>query len=122
MIRRILHTGVEVADIEKARTLYDNMGFQQIYQLDKPELHAKLIALKKGDTAIELWQFDDHDHQYHQFIKNHISILSDDLDNDVEQLVKNGFKIVIPKTEGDLLRYVFVQDTAGLCYEVAVEK
>jgi catechol 2,3-dioxygenase-like lactoylglutathione lyase family enzyme len=122
MLKRVLHTGIEAADIKQAARLYENLGFRRMYELDKPDLHGRLLALKRGDTVIELWQFDDHDHPYYQFIRSHIGLLSDDLDGDVGQLIKEGFKVVIPKTEGALLRYVFVQDPASLCYEVAVEK
>lgn len=122
MIKQVLHTGVTVDDLAASVALYQKLGYKTIYQLEKPDFHARLVAMQSGDNVIELWRFDNTSHPNYQFIRNHIGLLSDNLDEDVQAFLESGFKIVIPKTDGALLRYVFVQDPAGLCYEVAVER
>ena len=122
MLKQVLHTGVEVANLVKAIELYKNMGFEVANQFEKPEPKAKVATVKKGETAFELWQFEDKSHPQAAFIRSHIALYSDDLEADVQKLINDGYKLTIPITEGVILRYAFVQDTAGLCYEIAAEK
>ena len=122
MLKKVLHTGVEVADLAKAIELYKSLGFEVAKEFDKPEPKAKAVIMTKGEMAFELWQFEDKEHPQVAFIRNHVAIYSDDLENDVQQLLGAGYKLVIPITEGVVLRYAFVQDAAGACYEIATEK
>ena len=122
MLKQVLHTGVEVADLAKAIELYKSLGFELHRQFEKPEPKAQVATVKKGETAFELWQFEDKDHPQVAFIRNHIAIYSDNLEQDIKQLVADGYKLVIPITEGVILRYAFVQDPSGACYEIATEK
>jgi catechol 2,3-dioxygenase-like lactoylglutathione lyase family enzyme len=122
MLKQILHTGVAVADLAKEVALYLKLGFEVANEFEKPEPKAKVATMKKGEAAFELWQFADHAHPQVAFIRNHIAIYSDDLENDVKQLVAEGYKLVIPITEGVVLRYAFVQDAVGACYEIATSK
>ena len=122
MLTHVLHTGVEVADLAQAIDLYKGLGFEIVNQFDKPEPKAKVATVKKGDTAFELWQFEDKTHPQVAFIRNHIAMYSDDLDSDVQRLVTQWYALVIPITEGVIMRYAFVQDAAGTCYEIATEK
>jgi catechol 2,3-dioxygenase-like lactoylglutathione lyase family enzyme len=122
MLTTILHTGIAVADIDASIALYQSLGYELTKQFDKPEPAAKVASLKLGDVGIELWQFADMSHPQVEFIRNHVAIYSDDLAADVDMLVRQGYKLVIPITEGVILRYAFVQDPAGTCYEIATEK
>lgn len=122
MLKHVLHTGIEVDDLAKTVDLYKNLGFEVANEFNKPEPKAKVVTVKKGETAFELWQFEDKDHPQVAFIRNHVAIYSDDLQQDVQALVDKGFKLVIPITEGVILRYAFVQDPAGACYEIATSK
>lgn len=123
MLKHILHTGIEVADLVKSVELYKSLGFEVANEFEKPEPKAKVTTVKKGDTAFELWQFEDKNHPQVAYIRNHIAIYSNDLEQDVQQFVGGGFKLVIPITEGVILRYAFVQDPAGaFCYEIATNK
>lgn len=122
MLRKILHTGVSVADLEQAIALYASLGFSVANRFEKPEPKARVATVKKDETAFELWQFEDTNHPLVAFIKNHIAIYSDNLAEDIEALTQQGHKLVIPITEGVVLRYAFVQDASGTCYEVATEK
>jgi len=123
MLKNVLHTGIEIADLAKSVELYKSLGFEVANEFNKPEPKAKVVIVKKDDMAFELWQFEDKMHPQVAFIRNHIAIYSDDLESDVQQLVDDGYKIVIPITEGTILRYTFVQDSAGtFCYEIATKK
>jgi catechol 2,3-dioxygenase-like lactoylglutathione lyase family enzyme len=122
MLKRILHTGVAVESLDKTLALYESLGFEIANRFEKPEPRAQVATVKKGDTAFELWQFEDTAHPQVPFISNHVAIYSDDLENDVADFVRQGYTLVIPMTEGVVLRYAFVQDAAGMCYEIATEK
>ena len=122
MLKHVLHTGVEVADLAKMISFYKGLGFEVSNQFEKPEPKAKVAILKRGDVAFELWQFEDSQHPQVRFIRNHIAFYSDDLEHDVQNLVQQGFRLVIPITEGVIMRYAFVQDAADSCFEIATEK
>lgn len=123
MIKNVLHTGIEVADLSQTIQLYKDLGFEVVNQFEKPEPKAHVATVKNGDTAFELWQFKDKTHPQVAFIRNHVAFYSDDLEKDLQQFVANGYTMVIPVTEGVVLRYAFVQDPAGACcYEIATQK
>lgn len=121
MIRRVLHTGVAVANLGKAIELYKGLGFEVTREFEKPEPKARVASVKKGETAFELWQFEDKTHPLVQYIRNHIALGSDDLERDIQSLVDDGYKLVIPITQGVVLRYAFVQDAVGSCFEIAAD-
>lgn len=122
MIKRVLHTGIEVENLEKTVELYLSLGYKIHNKFEKPEPKASVVTVKKADTAFELWQFHDKTHPQIAFIRNHVAIYSDDLDNDLKGFIRKGYKLVIPATNGVVLRYAFVQDAAGATYEIATEK
>lgn len=120
MLKKILHTGVEVADLAKAIELYKSLGFVVAKQFEKPK--TKIAIVTKGETTFELLQFEANNSPQVAFIRNHVAFASDDLENDVQQFIDSGYKLVIPITEGTLVRYAYLQDAAGACYEIATEK
>jgi catechol 2,3-dioxygenase-like lactoylglutathione lyase family enzyme len=121
MLKRVLHTGVRVADLDTAVALYISLGFTVSGHFEKPEPKASVTTVQKDGAAYELWHFEDETHPYVPFISHHIAIYSDDLAHDVDELVSEGYKLVIPITDGVKLRYAFVQDAAGACYEIGTE-
>lgn len=122
MLKRILHTGIATTDLEKAISLYKTLGFEVSKKFHKPDLNADIAMMVNGETTYELFQFNDPDHPQIQFIRSHVAIYSDALEEDVDRLVKQGYKLVIPVTEGIIFRYAFVQDSSGTNYEIATEK
>lgn len=122
MLKRVLHTGIRVENLNKAINLYESLGFKVANRFEKPEPNARVVTVQKGDTAFELWEFVDTEHPQVQYIQNHVAIFSDDLESDTEVMVKQGYKLVIPITEGVVLRYAFVQDKTGATYEIATTK
>jgi lactoylglutathione lyase len=122
MFSRVLHTGVAVGDLDKTIEFYKSLGFEIHNQFEKPGPKARVATVKKGETAFELWEFSDVMHPHASIIQNHIAIYSDDLEADIDMLTGQGYKLVIPVTEGVIMRYAFVQDAAGCNYEIATEK
>ncbi|MBX6334577.1 VOC family protein [Candidatus Saccharibacteria bacterium] len=123
MLRGILHTGIEVEDLEQSVALYRSLGFQLEKEVERPELEARAATVAKDGVTFELWQFENKSRPEVAFIRNHIAIYSDDLDKDVKGLVDRGYKLVIPVTDGHVHRYAFVQDASGaFCYEIATDK
>lgn len=121
MLRKVLHIGIEVANSEEAISFYEKLGYEKVKQFDKPEPKAKVAHVQKGDNCFELWQFLDKIHPRVAYIRHHVAILSDDLESDVDDLVKQGYKLVIPVTEGVTMSYAFIQDQAGINYEIAAK-
>ncbi|HSW37801.1 MAG TPA: VOC family protein [Candidatus Saccharimonadales bacterium] len=119
MLKKVLHTGVQVADLNKAIQLYEGLGFSVVKEFDKPEPKAKVAWVRNREMVIELWQFLDKKHAEVQYISSHLALSSDNLEKDVKALVSQGYKLVIPITQGVILRYAFVQDPAGANYEIA---
>jgi len=122
MLSRVLHTGVGVEDVDKAVALYESLGYEIHNRFEKPEPKARVTTVKRGDTVFELWEFADTSHPQVAFIRNHVALYSDDLEADVDALVTQGYKLVIPVTEGVIMRYAFVEDAVGCCYEIATNK
>ena len=123
MLKNILHTGIEVDDIKTAVKFYEGIGYTLVDQFAKPEPKAKVAVVRKNDSSFELWQFEDQDHPYVEFVRNHMAVYSDDIEKDVETLVRQrGYKLTIPITDGVRLRYAYVQGPNGQNYEIATEK
>lgn len=122
MLTHVLHTGLEVASLTEAVELYKSLGFEVTHQFEKSEPSCKVAIVQKGDTAFELFQFDDPSHPGVPFLRHHVGFYSDDLEQDVQRFVEQGYKLVIPINEGMVYRFAYVQDRSGLCYEISTKK
>jgi catechol 2,3-dioxygenase-like lactoylglutathione lyase family enzyme len=122
MLQRILHTGVAVPKLSQAIDFYKSLGFEVNRQFHKPDLDADIAMMVKGEATYEIFQFNNSSHPQVEFIRNHIAVYSDDLENDVEKLVSQGYKLTVPITEGVVYKYAFLRDSAGTNYEIATEK
>lgn len=122
MLKNILHTGIAVPDLDEAIKLYQSLGFQISKQFHKDDINADIVMLSKGEATYELFKFYNEKHPQVQFIRNHIAIYSDALEEDLNQLLSKGYKLVIPITEGVVFRYAYLQDAAGINYEIATSK
>jgi predicted enzyme related to lactoylglutathione lyase len=123
MIKKFWHAGVTVKDLEKAIAQYELLGFKLTKRFEKPEPHANAAIVEhQNGSALELWEWIDINHPQIQFIKSHLSFISDDLDEDIDKLVKQGCEVVIPKTEGVLVLYSYVRDPSGNYIEIAQER
>lgn len=120
---KVLHTGMRVKNLEDSIQLYVQLGFEVDIRFTKDIPRCKAAVLKKGEQSFELFEFEDPAHEYVKYISNHIAFYSNDLKADVADFISRGYKLVIPITEGTVLRYSFVQDPSGaFCYELATEK
>ena len=122
MLKRILHTGIAVSDLENSIKLYESLGFNVTTRFEKPELEAKVVMVTKDDTTFELFEFGNINHPQVEFIRNHVAIYSDSLEKDVDELLGKGYKLTIPITEGVIFRYAYIQDKVGTNYEIATNK
>jgi catechol 2,3-dioxygenase-like lactoylglutathione lyase family enzyme len=122
MLKKILHTGLAVSSLEDSIKLYESLGFKVTTRFDKPDLHAKVVMVTKGETTFELFEFENTNNPQIEFIRNHVAIYSDSIEEDVRQLTSKGYKLTIPITEGVIFRYAYVQDKSGANYEIATEK
>ena len=123
MIKKFWHVGLTVKNLDQAIEQYQKLGFELIDKFEKDEPHAYAAQLKHpSGSGIELWQWLDEKHPQVEFIKNHLAFVSDDINGDVKMLVDQGFEIVIPKTKGITVTYVFVRDPSGNYIEIAEVK
>ncbi len=119
MIKKFWHVGLSVKNLDEAIAYYKNLGFEIVDKFEKSEPHALAAEMKHANgSGIEIWQWLDHSHPQVEFIKNHIAFVSDDQDADVQKLVDQGWEIVIPKTTGVKVTYVFLRDPSGNYVEI----
>ncbi len=122
MLKKILHTGTAVPDLQSAIKLYKSLGFEVTKEFHKPDINADVAMASKDDTVFELFYFKNIDHPYVKFISSHIAIYSDNLEEDINYLLGKDYKITIPITEGIIYRFAFLQDSSGTNYEIATDK
>jgi catechol 2,3-dioxygenase-like lactoylglutathione lyase family enzyme len=122
VLKKILHTGVAVPNLQNTIQLYKSLGFEVAKEFHKSDIEADVAMVEKGETTFELFQFNNPNHPQVQFIRNHIAIYSDDIEKDVSSLVELGYTLTIPITEGMVFRFAYVQDQSGTNYEIATEK
>lgn len=122
MLKRILHTGLAVHNLEKSIQLYESLGFEVEKKFHKPDLDADVAMLSKGETTFEVFQLNNPDHPQVEFIRNHVAIYSDNIEKDVTELVNQGYRLTIPITEGVVYRFAFLRDKSGTNYEIATDK
>lgn len=122
MLKKILHTGLAVNDLDSALKMYKLLGFEVAKRFHKPDINADVAMVEKGETVFELFEFHDQDHPQVEFIRNHVAIYSDAIEEDVDTLQKQGYRLTIPITEGIIFRFAFLQDEAGTNYEIATAK
>ena len=123
MIKKFWHVGVSAKDLEKTIHEYEKLGFVLAERFDKPEPEAHVAQMDHpSGVGVEIWQWVDENHPQTEYIKDHVAFVSDDLDKDVEEFVADGCKIVIPRTQGIKVEYVFVKDPNGKYLEIVQEK
>ena len=122
MLNRVFHTGLAVQNLEESVILFESLGFKVVDRFHKPDLKADAAMLNNGEANYELFEFADTSHPQFQFIRNHVAFFSDDLEADLEEFLSRGYKLTIPITEGQIVRYAYVQDSIGTNIELATEK
>jgi catechol 2,3-dioxygenase-like lactoylglutathione lyase family enzyme len=122
MLKRILHTGLAVPDLDKALEFYHTLGFETTKLFNKSDIDADVALVTRGETAFELFEFHNPAHPQVEFIRHHVAIYSDDLEADINALTDQGCKLTIPITDGVIFRFAYVQDASGTNYEIATDK
>jgi catechol 2,3-dioxygenase-like lactoylglutathione lyase family enzyme len=77
MLKRILHTGVAVPDLEAAIKFYELLGFQEVKRFHKPEPDMDVVMVQRGEIVFELFVFNDLEHPHIPIIRNHVAIYSE---------------------------------------------
>lgn len=122
MLKKVLHTGLAVPNLEKAIEMYKSLGFEVANRFQKTDLQAEVAMVKKDGMTFELFQFNNPNHPQVEFIHYHIAIYSDAIKEDVAKLVEQGYKLTIPITDGVIYRFAFLRDKSGTNYEIATDK
>lgn len=122
MLKKILHTGLSVPNLASAIELYESLGFKAVKKFSKQDIDADVAVVTKGETSFELFEFHNPEHPQVEFIRNHIAIYSDSIEEDVDKLLAQGYRLTIPLTEGVIFRFAYVQDKSGTNYEIATDK
>ncbi len=111
VIKRVNHTGISVADMERSLTFYrDLLELEVIFDSDvRPndrlskvvgmdEARGRVVWLRAGDTMIELWQWDHPDGRplpddYRPSDKGvtHYALETDDVDALCDRVVAAGY-------------------------------
>jgi hypothetical protein len=102
--------------------MYESLGFSVDKNFHKPDINADVAIVAKGETTFELFEFHKMDHPQVEFIRNHIAIYSDSIEEDVDALLQKGYRLTIPITQGVIFRFAYLQDQAGTNYEIATSK
>lgn len=112
MITGIHHIGLEVKDLDQALDFYQNMGFITKYRSTYKSIDALFAMVEKGNDRIELWQFNDQNQPLVSYIRHHVALLCDNIEEDIEMFVADGAKVAIPLRGGDppITRFAYVQD------------
>lgn len=123
MIKKFLHCGMSVKDLDKAVSQYKKLGFKVTKEFEREELKGRAAMLEHPDAGgIELWQWQDRSIPQIEFIEHHLAFLSDNVEEDVRELVANGCEVVIPRTVGAVFIYSYVRDPNGTYLEIASPK
>ena len=115
MITGLDHIGIRVEDIDSQRAFYETLGFNVAgsFEAASIALHGVMMR-KQGGVGVELLHFGDLSNEYVPIIEKHSAFASDNLEEDIERYIAAGYELVVPISEGDVVkRYAYVKDSAG---------
>jgi catechol 2,3-dioxygenase-like lactoylglutathione lyase family enzyme len=122
MLKKVLHTGLAVPNLESSIKMYESLDFKLDKKFHKPDIDADVAIVMRHETAFELFEFHNQNHPQVEFIRNHIAIYSDAIEEDINKLLGQGYQLTIKITEGVIFRFAYLQDQSGTNYEIATEK
>ena len=139
MIRRIHHTAISTANLERSVAFYrDVIGFEQILDFDWPEgtanmnaTHAlddtagRVVLMKLGDSMIELFQFEtptprpvDPDRPLCDHGITHLCLDVVDIDKEYERLSAAGMRFHCAPVQNGDARMTYGRDPDGNVIEL----
>lgn len=112
MIKGLHHVGFEVENLEDSIKHYESLGFKVAGRFEYVEADFKgAILSASGFGNVELFQFDNHDHEMAEKVKHHSAFETDDLESDLKSFLDKGYEIAIPLKNGKIVkRYVYLKD------------
>ena len=130
MIKGINHIGVVVKNIDETVEFFkEAFGAEEVERISFPEVGQVSCLLKIGRDYFELMEPLGTGGVVAKYLAekgeglHHISLLSDNLEEDCEHLEKQGVRIVGKASEGSLeVAFTHPKTTGGILYEVAEYK
>lgn len=119
MIIGLDHTGMMVNDLDKSIAFYKKLGFvvENCFEIEAEK--GKAVTLRYGDSELELFEFEHPATPLAEMVKNHIGLVSNDIEADVEIFVKNGYEIALPVSRGTVVKKkAFVKSPEGNFIEI----
>lgn len=115
MIKGLHHVGLEVADLEKSIDYYQDFGFELVGKFNYEEAELQGAMLRSRDLGgIELFKFNNHDHEMVEKVKKHIAYETDNIDEDLKKFLDSGYELAIPLRNGKIVKkYAYVKDSFG---------
>lgn len=115
MIKGLHHVGIQVENLEDSVKYYESLGFNISGSFEYAEAKFKATMMKSETLGgVELFQFDNPDHELVEKIRRHSAFETDDLDKDLQSFLDRGCEIAIPITPGKVIkRYAYVKDQFG---------
>jgi len=122
MIRKIDHTGLLADDLGSTIARLEKIGFEKEaeFNLTKPKARGALLAC--GGNQIELFEFENQDDEWVEYIRNHVAFASNDIKNDITLLEGQGYNLTIPLQEFSEVSYAFLRDESGNNVELIERK
>lgn len=115
MIKGLHHVGLQVENLEESVKYYESVGFIVTGSFEYAEAEFKATMMKSEKLGgIELFQFNNPDHELVEKIRRHSALETDDLDSDLQSFLDRGCELAIPITNGKVVkRYAYVKDQFG---------
>lgn len=141
-IKRVNHTGISVADMERSLSFYrDLLGLELIFDSDLDDIPAlnavvgmdkargRVTWLRAGDTMIELWQWDHpegrslpDDYRPADRGVTHYALETDDVDELYQRIVAAGYPANSEPLDLGLHKTTYVRGPDGEIIEILEDR
>ena len=141
-VRRVSHTGVSVADIDRSLGFYrDVLGLEVIYDDDVDDIdglnavvgmeaaRGRVVWLRAGDTMVELWQWDSpqgrelpDDYVPADRGVTHVACEVDDVDEVCARVVAAGYHANTEPVDLSLHKTTYVRGPDGEIVELLEDR
>lgn len=139
-IKRALHIGLTVTDIERSIAFYEKVGLKLLsrveldeefisskeclYHFGKKDMTCHLAFMEApGGMQIEMFQFSDLqptiEVPWNRAGQTHMCFISDDVQGMFDKLVAAGAEVALPPVKGMINEFMFVRDPDGNLIEVS---
>lgn len=112
MIKGLHHVGFQVDNLEESIKYYESLGFSEVSRFEYEEAEFQGVMLKALEYGnIELFKFNNPDHELVEKIKHHTAFETDDMEADIQSFLDQGCEVAMPLAEGKIVkRRVYIKD------------